>query len=228
MEQLKSEQASLSKLKRNLNSELGFLIRRKSFTNDMNMYQETERREMVVTNKLQQVTSRLTQINKIIKDSYRELATSMAVIPTDTVVDMSTLLNIFHNNIITILAKNLIPAEELASLSTKQKKIDYITKNITKQAYLEAVRAAINEMSGDELNKAIKYIRNKYNMLEDVKLNSAASEKKMAVKKFVYNRFVKDPLKRNPIKLPRGATQKIAEFVGVKAGKRKTYKKRSK
>lgn len=228
MEQLKSEQASLSTLKRNLNSQLEFLIRRKSFTYDMNMYQETERREMVVANELQQVSSRLTQINKIIKDSDRELATSMTVMPTDTVVDMSTLLNIFHNNIITKLAKNLIPAEELASLSTKQKKIDNITKNIPKQAYLEAVRSAINEMSGDELNKAIKYIRNKYNMLEDVKLNSAVPQRKMAVKRFVYNTFVKDPSKRNPTKLPTRATQKIAEFVGVKAGKRKTYKKRSK
>ena len=226
MEQLKSEQASLSTLKRNLDGQLADILRSRYYYRYGDLV-DTRTRQLELSSQLNQVNSRLGQINKIIRDSNRELATSMAVIPTDTVVDMSTLLNIFHNNIITILAKNLIPAEELASLSTKQKKIDYITKNITKQAYLEAVRSAINEMSGDELNKAIKYIRNKYNMLKDVKLNSAASEKKMAVKKFVYNTFVKDPSKRNPIKLPRGATQKIAEFVGVKAGKRKTYKKRS-
>jgi hypothetical protein len=185
-------------------------------------------RHKELTTQRNEINSRLSQINKIIADSDRELVTSMTVMPTDTVVDMSTLLNIFHNNIITKLAKKLIPAENLETLSTKQKKIEYITKNIPKQTYLEAIRAAINEMSGDELNKAIKYIRNKYNILEDVKLNSAAPEKKMAIKKFVYNTFVKDPSKRNPTKLPRRATQKIAEFVGAKAGKRKTYKKMSK
>ncbi len=218
MEQLRSEQASLSTLKKNLDSRLSYLIRRGY--GDM-----AERSRRNISSQLEEVNSRLSQINKIIRDSDRELVTSMTVMPTDTVVDMSTLLNIFHNNIITKLAKNLIPADDLVSLSTKQKKIDYITKNIPKQAYLEAVRAAINEMSGDELNKAIKYIRNKYNMLEDVKLNSAVPQRKMVVKRFVYNTFVKDPSKRNPTKLPRRATQKIAEFVGVKAGKRKTYKK---
>lgn len=222
MEQLKSEQVSLSTLKRNLDSELSYLMRIRI---DVPEYRERQRE---VASQVKDISSRLSKINKIIRDSDRELATSMTVMPIDTVVDMSTLLNIFHNNIITKLAKTIVPIDDLVSLSTKQKKIDYITKNITKQAYLEAVRSAINEMSGDELNKAIKYIRNKYNILEDVKLNSAASERKMAVKKFVYNIFVKDPSKRNPIKLPIGATQKIAEFVGIKAGKRKTYKKRSK
>jgi len=227
MEQLKSEQSSLSTLKRNLDGQLADLMRSRYFYG-YGGDQINRTRQMEVSSQLNQVNSRLSQINKIIRDSDRELVSSMTVMPTDTVVDMSTLLNIFHNNIITKLAKNLIPADDLASLSTKQKKIDYITKNIPKQAYLEAVRLAINEMSGDELNKAIKYIRNKYNMLENVKLNSAAPQRKMAVKRFVYNTFVKDPSKRNPTNLPRRATQKIAEFVGVKAGKRKTYKKRSK
>ena len=225
MEQLRSEQASLSTLKRNLDGQLAHLMRSRYYYYGHSP--DIRRRQMEVSSQLDQVNSRLSEINKIIRDSDRELVTSMTVMPTDTVVDMSTLLNIFHNNIITKLAKNIIPADDLASLFTKQKKIEYITKNIPKQAYLEAVRAAINEMSGDELNKAIKYIRNKYNMLEDVKLNSAVPQRKMAIKRFVYNTFVKDPSKRNPTKLPRRATQKIAEFVGVKAGKRKTFKKRS-
>ena len=224
MEQLKSEQASLSTTKRQLDHQLKQIMtyRYRPYYGYDSEYARTHRE---LTSQLREVNSRLSQINKIIANSDRELVTIMVVMPTDTLVEMSILLNIFHNNIITKLAKNLIPADDLASLSTKQKKINYITKNIPKQAYLEAVRAAINEMNGDELNKAIKYIRNKYNMLENVKLNSAAPERKMAIKKFVYNTFVKDPSKRNPIKLPRGATQKIAEFVGVKAGKRKTYKK---
>jgi len=225
MEQLKSEQASLSTAKRQLDRQLKQLMRFRyggPYYGYDSHYART-RREL--TSQLSEVNSRLSQINKIIADSDRELVTSMTVMPTDTVVDMSTLLNIFHNNIITKLAKNLIPAEDLETLSTKQKKIEYITKNIPKDTYLDATRTAINEMSGDEVNKAIKYIRNKYNMLDNVKLNSAVPERKLAIKKFIYNTFVKDPSKRNPTKFPRGVTRKIAEYVGVKAGKRKTYKK---
>ena len=224
MEQLKSEQASLLVLRRNLDRELRYLMTY-SYRPYYGYDSEYARARRELTSQLSEVNSRLSQINKIIADSDRELVTSMTVMPTDTVVDMSTLLNIFHNNIITKLAKNLIPTEDLETLSTKQKKIEYITKNIPKDTYLDATRTAINEMNGDEVNKAIKYIRNKYNMLEDVKLNSAVPEKKLAIKKFVYNTFVKDPSKRNPTKFPRGVTRKIAEYVGVKAGKRKTYKK---
>ena len=151
MEQLRNEQASLSTLKKNLHGQLEYLMRRGSYYGYCYVPGD-RRRTRELTSQLDEVNSRLSQINKIIRDSDRELVTSMTVMPTDTVVDMSTLLNIFHNNIITKLAKNLIPDEDLALLSTKQKKIDYITKNVPKQAYLEAIREAINEMSGDELN----------------------------------------------------------------------------
>ena len=65
-------------------------------------------------------------------------------------------------------------------------------------------------------------------MMDNVKLNSAVPQRKMAIKRFVYNTFVKDPSKINPTKFPRRVTRKIAEYVGVTAGKRKTYKKRTK
>jgi len=229
MDKLTREKESLSVLKKDLERRMKLLENMQARFGLQNDPDEIKRYSIKKTQH-RDVSSRISEINKIMKESDRDLVTSTTVFPMDTVVDMSLLLNMFHNNIITKLAKNIVPVEDLASLSTKEKKIDYITKNIPKHVYLEAVRSAINEMSGDELNKAIKYIKNKYNMLEDVKLDSAVPQRKTAVKKFVYNTFIKDPSKRNPTKLPRRATQKIAEFVhhDVKAGKRKTYKKKSK
>ena len=101
MEELKSEQASLSTLKRNLDRQLEHLI--SSRGRIVHPYygfgyvpgDRSRTRELV--SQLDKVTSRLAEVNKIIRDSDRDLVTSMTVMPTDTVVDMSTLLNIFHN-----------------------------------------------------------------------------------------------------------------------------------
>ena len=98
MEQLRSEQASLSTLKRNLDGQLAHLMRRRSYYGYG--YVPGDRTIQSFRDQLDEVNSRLSQINKIIRDSDRELVTSMTVMPTDTVIDMSTLLNIFHINII--------------------------------------------------------------------------------------------------------------------------------
>ena len=65
MEQLKSEQVSLSTLKRNLDSELSYLMRIRI---DVPEYRERQRE---VASQVKDISSRLSKINKIIRDSDR-------------------------------------------------------------------------------------------------------------------------------------------------------------
>jgi hypothetical protein len=172
-----------------------------------------------------EVKTKIRDINKYITDNNRDLISSMALLPTDTVIDMSNLLALFHNTIISNISKTLIPTDILSELSKKQEKIIYITKNIPKEVYLAEIRNTIRKLPSADINKIIKYIKSNYGMLLHIKLNIKVTDRRNAVIREIYKMFLTDPSKRKTYKLPINVTKQITEYTGNIAGR--TYKKKT-
>lgn len=126
--------------------------------------------------------------------------------------------------IIVPLAKSL--DIDISEHSTNTKQIQEIVKQPT-NIIAKALLPIIESLDKKGLDSVLKKFIN-FNLISvrDVKFNDTNANKKMLIKHIILTRFLRDPSKRNPIKLNTKITRKISEFLGkdIMAAKKKSKK----